>query len=167
MLIVVFRKRIYSAAALSNSTGSRLLGGVYYPQHHTGFDILLHSNLVSKLRFGSKGDVTTQIDRVAATADSVCEHAKVDNIHMLCMGNTQTNDSSKIATELVAQLESYGIKVHLIDVTEDSSEKQLLQVHNVVYLASNDAKSSDVWGVAALCREYDVVSLGCVFVCGW
>ena len=167
LIVVILRRHLDSEDALSNCTRSRTLGGVYYPQRHSGIGILFHSNLVSKLRFGNKGDIATQLDKVATTTDSVCKHAKVSDIHVLCMGNMQAKDSSNIATDFIAQLESRGIRVHLIDVTEDSTEKELLQVQNAVYLASNDIKSSDVWGVAALCREYDVASLGCVFVRGW
>lgn len=167
LIAVALRGRLDSEDGLANCTGSRTLGGIYYPQRHKGISILLHSKLISKLRFASKGDVVAQLDKVATTTDSVCKHAKVGDIHVLRMGNMQTKDSSNIATDLVTQLESHGIKAHLIDVTENSSEKELLQVQNAIYLASNEVKSSDVWGVAALCREYDIASLGCVFVRGW
>lgn len=165
VVIVVVRGRVDSADVLDDYTGARLLGDVYYPAKHRGLSALFHSKFVGKRRWGSKGDVTTQVAKAASTVESVCEHAGANNVHVLLMGGHGA--SARIAADVTSQLAASGIQATVLNVEGDVDEKVLLPVKNAIYCVDSTVKASDLWNLSCLCRSYDITQLGNLFVCGW
>lgn len=161
--LVVVRSQIGSEQVLVGCTGSRLLGSVYYPEQHSGLSALFHSSLVDNHRFGSKGSVDIQMRKAASAIEAVCEHTQAANVHVLCVEGTQEIDI-KTANDLVSMLASHGFDAHLLNADTHMDEMELLPVQKAIFLASAKAKSADAWRTTMLCHEYDIVSLGCVFV---
>lgn len=166
VVLVMIRGRIGSGAELSDYTRSRLLGDVYYAEPHNGLSKLFHSKMVSRCRFGSKGSVSTQTNKVVSTMESVCKHASVDDVHLLRLGGSDDN-AARIADGIVSALAAKGIQAQVVDITANVDEKVLLPVKNAMYFSSDDVRSSDARKLSALARSYDVTSLGSVYVRGY
>lgn len=166
VVLVVMRGQIMSGGELSDYTKSRLLGDVYYPVKYTGLSKLLHSKMVSRYRYGNKGSVDAQLEKTASTIDSVCEHAGVNNVHMLYMASTNA-EARHILDGIVSNLATKGIEAQIVNVAADVDEKTLLPIRNAIYYVDGSIKGSDIWKLASLCCSYDIAQLGSVFVKSW
>lgn len=161
--VVALRKRIATSSDAEIYTACRLLGDVYFPQHHKGLAKLFHSKLVDRHRYGRKGSVSLQIEKVVSTVSAVCEHAGTTSATILCMGCAH-GKASDIAKGVVADIKATGIKSNTIEATGDMDEKALLDAKNAIFIIGSDAKTSDVWRITELCHNYEVERLGCVFL---
>lgn len=166
VVVVIVRGRPSSADTLSDCTHSRSLGSVYYPESHGGLSALFHSALVSKHRYAGKGDVSTQVNRIVSTTESVCKHAQTQDVHVLRIGEAQGNASS-MAADYATSLVKQGINAKLLCIDVDVEEKALLPIQSAIFFVDATVKSADVCRIAVLCRSYDITTLGNVFVRGY
>lgn len=159
-VVYVTRGSINTEGLLSNYTVSRLFGGVYYAQTHGGFSKLFHSKVVDRLRYGKHGSVDEQIDRIVTTAESVCRHAGIHTVHLLCVGDIHAAiiDAAKTA------LSEKGLQIASENVDINIDERVLLPIEHAIYLANSSVKRNDMWKISSLARSYDIAQLGCVLV---
>ena len=165
VILTILRGSIGSEVALHNCTGSRILGGLYYPSTHNGLGRLFHSGFVDKRRYANMGSVKEQIAKTSSTIGSVCKHAAISDVCILNMA-AGSIDSSMLAG-LVSNLSIQNIQAQVVDINPYADEQKLLPVRHAIYCADCKTKAVDVWKIANLTRSYDIAELGCVYVRGY
>lgn len=164
LCIVLLRGALGSAQGLEAYTGCRLLGEVYYREAHSGIAKLFHSRWVEAKRYGGLGSEDDQLIRSATAARSICEHAGTSKVSILSMMG-MTQESQAVGEGVVSALRDQGLSVEVIDLASSIEESSLLPVTEAIYLVDGQTKASEVWKLSLLCRDYDVRTLGCFYVC--
>lgn len=164
--VVALRRRPRTKEDLEALTLSRALGDVRYPQPHTGLSRLFHSKAVDERRHGGRGTVEAQVQRAAASVESVCRHAEASSLSVLRLGCTD-DVPGQVAQDLVANINARGIEARVIDMAEAVDEEALLGVTAALVVADQSAANDQIWNLSLLCGSYDVRRLGCVFIASW
>ena len=162
VLYVILSGRITSAGQTKYYTGSRLLGEIYCDEKHPGIRGLLHSKAVNRIRYRDKLDADRQIGKMAASAEAVCGHAGTDSVTLLCL--PAAAEMSGYIDSVVSSIRDKGINVGVLNITEDTSEKEFLPVRDAIIVSGNNNKTSDLTSLTKLISEYDIRQIGNVYL---
>lgn len=163
VLRIVLKKAVNSAGAVSGLTGSRLLGEMYLPAEHKGLAQLFASKYFAKMRYGDKLDKDRQSGVIADTVDAVCAHHGVDKLTFLLSGvGSEFNDAVELITKKAREAGS-GKEISVINADE-MDEKALNAVSSAVQVVSSTTRTDSLCGLTSLCADYDVTSLGAIYL---
>lgn len=158
LIWVIRRGRINCAGDLEYYTQSRLLGEAYHQTEHKGIDALFHSKLVDRYRYRGKLDEDVQIQKAATKLDTVCKHAGIKSVSLLC-----TSELTEEKRRLVDAIKSRGLDVHVTETKKQTSDEYLLSLKDAVILAGRDIKATELISMAAQLKDYDVEQIGSIY----
>ena len=163
VVMLILKKIVASAGTAQSYTGTRLLGEVYRAGSHKGLPALFTSAAVAKWRYKDKLDAGRQIDALASTVDAVCSHHGADRLTLLLSGVGSGFDDmlGQIADKRRAAGNKKGIDVINAD---EIDEKALNSVKNAAYVVCSNSKVNRLGALMSLCRDYDVTTLGTIYL---
>lgn len=161
LLIIIIRGRVNYASDAQCYTQSRLIGEVYEKTEKKGLWKLLHSNLVNSYRYRNKMDADIQKHKASDMLEAVCRREGISDAVLI---NLSGEKNKELFGELAKKEVANGIKLKSIEVDEDEIGKRLLSTSNVFFAVDSETKVSYLTKVAALCNDYNVNTLGSIFV---
>ena len=163
LILIVFKKTVYSASSAQSYAKARLLGELYSLGSHSGIEKLFFSKNVAKKRYKEKLDIETKSEEAADTIGAVCSHHGIDRLTLLASGISK---ESKDALETMAKKcdgNGRNIKIDVVDA-DKITEKKLSDIGNAVFALSNQTKASNVYNLTGLCAGYDIAPLGVLYM---
>lgn len=162
LLRTLFRKRLDHASDTGRCNGLRLLGEFYRKAEDGGLAFLLHSKLVDQFRYKDRLDEETQLARAISSIEATCEHSGVKNVSLFAFDGEKLGYD--MADKLASLLKSKDIEAETVKLTGEIDEKTLLSKENSVFVMGKGTEASSVLNAASLCADYDVKTLGNIFV---
>lgn len=163
VVMLILKKVVASASTAQSYTGTRLLGEVYQKVNHKGLRWLLTSGMVARWRYKDKLDMDKQISSLAATVDAVCEHHGTDKLTMMLTG--VDDRFSDVIDRIVKACSSEGNKKSIELINADRmDEKTLGSVKNAAYVLCSKSKVDSLGSLMSLIKDYDVTTLGTVYL---
>lgn len=161
MLLIILEKRVNYASAAENYSRARLVGELYKKEDTKGLLKLFYSGLVERYRYKGKTDIPEQVDKATDKLEAICKHEGTSNVAMIDL----TKEGNKVLIkEIIEKALAKGVRLSPIEMTEDVDEKSLLSTKHAAFVIDSDSKISRVTEVAALCNDYDIISLGSIFI---
>ena len=160
--ILIFRGRLNTPEEAATNTGARVLEEVYVKGKASGISGLLHSAFFEKIRRKGKLEAPAQIARLAESVEAVCEQKGTKEITLLNFADK--NGFSDILGDIVKAFEAKGIHADVVAAGEDFNEKALNKAENAVYAVSDDVRQDDAKKMAGLCKEFNVDSIGSIWL---
>ena len=156
IFLLMMRACVNYASDLENYTGARLLGAAYDSKEAKGIQSLLQSKFADRYRYRGLHDVETQEADAAETLESVCAHNGVKELTVLKMTD---------ADDIVAKMtDASGLKTDILDACMAVKDKEIKDVKTAIIIADKETKLNILTNAVALCRDYGVNMLGCMFV---
>ena len=149
---------INSASEVEYYTQSKLLGEAYHQTEHKGIDALLHSRLVDRYRYRDKLDEGAQIQKASSKLDTLCKHAGVNDVAVLCMP-----ELSDVKKRIIEAIKTKGLDVRVAEITKQTDEEYLLSLKYAVIIADDDSKAAELVSLATQLTDYDVNLLGGIY----
>ena len=163
VVMLILKKVVASASTAQSYTGTRLLGEIYKKADHKGFSWLLTSNVVARWRYKDKLDVEKQLSALAATIDAVCAHHGTDKLTLLLSGID--DGFSDVIDRIVKACSSEGNKKSIELINADNlEEKALGSVKNAAYVLCSKSRVDSLGSLMSLVKNYDVATLGTVYL---
>ena len=163
MLYLIFSRSIKSAEQVKCHTTTRLIGEIYISEECHALKRLLHSNFVSRKRYGEKLNKNKQIDVVVDYIASICEHFQADSITAFRLMDTDLK-LREIAEEITTRLKEKGIDTDTSDVSQTISDRKLLTTTNAICLIGDGVKVSDYMNILDGFRDFEIKQLGAVYI---
>ena len=166
--LLILKKGTNSADNAQNYLEARIIGELYYDNEPEGFEKLLHSRAVEKLRYKGKEDPDAQLERIADTIEAVCNHAGDRQVTLYDL--TGTSKSAKNYIRGLEWLEesisgrdinTNCLKASTIDAFD---EKSLINIKNAVIAISSETRVEMLRKIKMLCAEYGINILGGLFM---
>lgn len=158
LIRIIRRGSINSASEVEYYTQSKLLGEAYHQTGHKGIDALLHSRLVDRYRYRDKLDEGAQIQKASSKLDTLCKHAGVNDVAVLCMP-----ELSDVKKRIIEAIKTKGLDVRVAEITKQTDEEYLLSLKDAVIIADDDSKAAELVSLAAQLTDYDVNLLGGIY----
>ena len=157
---LIIGKRIDNAGIAEAYTGTRLLGKFFYQEKRKhGLSSLLHSKAVAKHRYGKEMDLETQAERIAEEINASCKNKNIDEIALLKLFESEVGDTL-LATVTDKLMTSYEIicAVPMVDLNALANKEQ------AVFFVDSDTKTLTLDRNLCLCMDYNIETVGTVFV---
>ena len=161
VIIMVIRGRVNYASDAEHYTQSRVLGEIYQNANTRGIQTLFRSNLVNKYRYKGKMDSNLQVEKITDILEAICKHEGIQNATLFNM----TGESGKGVLEKVLESASAkGINCNLVTIADGIDERNMLDSSYAVFALGPETEISTASKTVSLCNEYDVRSLGNLFI---
>ena len=156
---------ISAASVIEDYTGARLLGEAYYKGERKGLSVLLHSDLIDKIRYKKMPDFAAQFDKIEKSLEAVCAHADAKEATMISLTDTNANELVRTTIrEMSKQMSNRGTKLDEVTIASDFDESELLPIKKAVLLVGNDTKEKKLKKLIELCHDYDISLLGSIYI---
>lgn len=161
VLLIIITGRVNYASDAERYTQSRLLGEIYTRTENKTLRMLMHSNLVNKYRYRNKTDADLQMEKLSDTLEAVCRHEGIQDAVVI---NLAGERSKAMLNKIAEKVSAKGLNINPIEISEDVEEKSLLSLTHALIAMDSKTKISKVTKTASLCNDYDVNTLGSVFI---
>lgn len=161
VLLLIIRGRVNYASAAEHYTQARLLGEIYQKTEYKGLGALFHSKLVDKYRHANKANSSEQINRLTESLEALCHHKGIQDAAILDLSG---DDKRGVLAALAEKSAAKGLPLKILRLADEIDEKMLPTSSHALIVLDAGTKVSKVAKLAALCSEYDVATLGSVFV---
>lgn len=167
VLLTIIKGGIGSAAGLRTLTGARLFGEIYYNNKEKTWRKLFYSNFINRIRYKGKNNTSEQINMIVDAICSVCEHLGSKSVTFFTTDDVEKNDQSvEIIEKILEKVLSNGVNASVIYASNNIEENHLLDTKNAVFVASEYTKASILSNVLSICADYDIKTLGCIYLSG-
>lgn len=160
LVLMLLKGRIKNASDAVRYTRTRLIGEIYKEKEWKGTRALLHSNLISKYRYGNKRNPNTQIKNTIDALEVACSH---EGLHEVSLISTTEDCDDKIAKEILSKVRERGLDARLIKLPEIINIRELAALSQAVFLIDSETKISKVNELVAACIDYDVTVVGSIY----
>lgn len=162
---LVMNCNISNVSNVENYTDERLLGEVYYDSERTGFSKLLHSKIVERFRYREKEFSKEQISRIVDSVEAICKHRGIRQLALIDMTkSTDAVTSNEIIRTMSEIINDRGINTAVVLETEGFNEKRLLDIDTIMLIVSAYTKSTAIEKMLSLCKNYDIINIGSVYL---
>ena len=162
LLWMMLKRQLNYAVSAGHYSGSRLLGEIYEHEECKGLKTLMHSKTIEYYRFKGYTDEQLQINKALSSIEAICEHAKVSTVSLLAFDGDKLGFN--MADKLAHFLSKRGIKPEIVEIEREINEKKLLSKENAIYVIGKGSEIASICETASLCSDYNVTTLGSIFV---